>query len=124
VGLDEGNLKIAEEILLNELKLVSRIPIRSQDLVQFRKEFIKKKNLKAWSFVNPKRASEVVDIMILDDISSFNVVQKQAWGITVPVVSIADLIRMKTQSGRPQDLSDIEALKYLVKEESKKRKKT
>ncbi len=124
VGLDEGNLKIAEEILLNELKLVSRIPIRAQDLVQFRKEYIKKKNLKAWSFVNPKRASEVVDVMILDDISSFNVVQKQAWGITVPVVSIADLIKMKTQSGRPQDLSDIEALKYLLKEESKKRKKT
>ncbi len=124
VGLDEGNLKTVEEILLSELKLVSRIPIRAQDLVQFRKEYIKKKNLKAWSFVNPSRASEVVDILILDDISNFNIVEKKAWGITVPVVSIPDLIKMKKKSGRPQDLSDIEALEFLLKQELPRKKKT
>ncbi len=123
VGLDEANLNKAEQILLTELKLVSRIPVGSKEIIQFRKEFITKKNLKAWSFVNPNRVSEIVDILILDDISSYKIVEKKAWGIAVPVVSIADLIKMKKESGRPQDLSDIEALTFLNKQERQRKNK-
>jgi hypothetical protein len=35
-------------------------------------------------------------------------------GVRVPVVSVLDLIEMKMQAGRQQDLSDVEHLKIIL----------
>ncbi len=123
VGLDETNLSLIEKTLTQSLGLVSRIPIRAKDLVQFRQEFINKKNLKAWSFVNPNRASEVIDLVILNDLSEYTLVKKEAWGISIPVISIDDLLEMKKEADRDQDRADIEALRELLRTEGKIKEK-
>jgi hypothetical protein len=113
LGLSLKNLEAAERVLVDGLGLVSRIPVQAKDIVQFRQEYIEKRNLIAWSFVSPTRPSEIIDIIITEDLSDFSIVYVKAWNKKIPLVSINDLIRMKKISARPQDLADIEALKIL-----------
>ena len=47
------------------------------------------------------------------------IVQMEARGIMIPVVSVRHLKRLKKAAGRPQDLADIEALEALGSEEEK-----
>jgi hypothetical protein len=122
VKLGPANLERAEKVLTKDLALVSRIPIRSAEMAKFRLEYIKKRNLKAWSFVDPTRLSDVVDLVITNDLAELSVVHKEAWGQKIPVVSIGDLIAMKRESGRPQDLADVEALEMIMREAKRKRK--
>jgi len=54
-----------------------------------------------------------VDIIITDNLKSFKIINIKCGGLELPVVSRADLMRMKRKSGRPQDLEDIKALEGL-----------
>lgn len=101
------------ELALKELGLVSRLPIRAKDLAEFRVEYIEKRNLIAWSFVNPKNPSEVVDIIITHNSKDIKTISMSLYGKKIPVISKPDLIQMKLESGRPQDLEDVKALRGL-----------
>ena len=114
VSLKESELKKAE-FALNSIGLQSRIPVTHKDIFLFREEYIKNKNLIAWSFVNPKNALEVVDIIITTDLSELKSINIKSLGLEIPVCSIDDLIKMKTASARPQDLEDVKALKAINK---------
>ena len=76
---------------------------------------IANKNLKAFSFYHTKDTYKAVDIVLvhpLDFAKSFQKkTTKKAQGIVINLVSLDDLIKMKSFSGRQQDLSDIELLK-------------
>ena len=82
-----------------------------------REDWIANKNLKAFSFYHTKDAYKVVDIVLvhpLDFTKAFqNKTIKEAKGIAINLVSVDDLITMKSFSGRQQDLSDIELLKKI-----------
>lgn len=112
IVLNSENLNKAEKAL-NELGLTSRIPVTANDVFKFRKEYIEKRNLIAWSFVNYKNPSQVVDIIITHDLKKMTSKNISIQGIKVPVLSIKSLIQMKTQAGRPQDIEDIKALKEI-----------
>jgi hypothetical protein len=114
--LDRKNLEEAELTLTQRLGLTSRIPVTAEDIFHFREEYQQKRNLKAWSFVNAERPSEVVDLVITDDLKDMKIVFKEAWGQKIPVISVEDLIRMKKAAGRPQDLADVQALESNKKE--------
>lgn len=101
------------EKCLNELGLVSRIPVSAKEIIQFREEFIAKKNLIAWSFTNPKNPSQMVDVLINTDLSEIKSTQFKIDGVSISVIGIDDLIKMKTKSGREQDLADVSALKEI-----------
>jgi hypothetical protein len=116
--LDRKNLAEAELALTQRLGLTSRIPVTAEDIFHFREEYRQKRNLKAWSFVNAARPSEVVDLVITDDLKDMKIVFKEAWGQKIPVISVEDLIRMKKAAGRPQDLADVQALELNKKESS------
>jgi len=106
---------VSVEKVLSSLGLRSRQPVRAEEVFQFRKEYIAKRNMVAWTFVNPDRASEIVDVILTHDRSKMKVVKKVLGGISVSVVAIPDLIAMKEAVGRPQDLEDIRALRRLNK---------
>ncbi len=106
---------LAAESALMGLGLVPRLPVSADEIFDFREEYIKNRNLVAWSFSNPRDPSEIVDIIITHDLAKLKIKNIQAGGRTLPILSVADLIAMKRASGRPQDLEDVRALEKLHK---------
>lgn len=103
----------AAELALLSLGLTSRIPVTHVEISQFRKEYIEKRNLVAWGFVDKKDPTRLVDLILTDDISKFKTQKKEVRGIPVNILSIPSLIKMKKVSHRPQDIEDIKALEKL-----------
>lgn len=108
----EADLRRTERAL-NALGLQSRLPLTAADVFRFREEYIRNRNLIAWTFVNPARPSEIVDVILTEDLAGMVVKKMKIQGQIVRIASIADLIRMKQGAGRPQDHEDIKALKRL-----------
>lgn len=98
------------ESALQSIGLTSRIPVTHLEISQFREEYVKKRNLIAWSFIDLKDPTRLVDVLLIEDLSKVKSVVKQVRGVPVKILSIPSLIRMKKASGRPQDLEDIKAL--------------
>ncbi|HYS04629.1 MAG TPA: hypothetical protein VEW47_05490 [Candidatus Dormibacteraeota bacterium] len=112
IRLREGDFLRAERALLS-LGLHPRLPVTASEVFRYREEYIRNRSLTAWSFVNPALPSEIVDVILTEDLARMKVRRIRVRGQTVRVASIEDLIRMKRSSGRPQDLEDVEALRRL-----------
>lgn len=91
------------------------------DIMDFSKKikrdnWIKQKNMKAFTFVNPNWAVSEIDVIIDSPVKYKSAVKRvnilKPYGISIPVVSKEDLIKMKRGTGRKQDAIDI---KYLRK---------
>lgn len=104
------------EKALHSIGLVSKLPVSASEVFQFRKEYIKKRNLIAWSFSNPMNPLEVVDIIITTDRSNVKRDQITVFGNVIELVSLPDLIQMKKKSGQPQDKEDVKALLKILGE--------
>ena len=104
---------VAAERALESLGLRPRLPVTAADVFRFREEYIANRNMTAWSFVNPSNPTQVVDVILTHDLAKMQVVRKRLRDATVRIASIDDLIAMKRESGRPQDLVDIEALEKI-----------
>jgi hypothetical protein len=78
------------EKAFQKIHLKSRLPIRAQDVIKMRNEYIEQRNLIAWSFVDYQNPSRQVDIL-----------------------------NMKLKAGRPQDLLDIENIRNKIDEKKK-----
>lgn len=112
ISLNRATFKRAENAL-EDIGLESRLPVTAEDVFAFREEYIQKRNLTAWSFANSRNPLEVVDILITEDASKISTVKKHAFGMSIKVAAIPDLIAIKKKAGRPQDLEDIKALEKL-----------
>jgi hypothetical protein len=106
------NLVSVEEAL-NSIGLQSRLPISADDIYHYRDEYIKNRNLLAWTFYNPSDLSEQVDVLINYDLTGKKTQSFQLSNQQVRVLNKKDLIKMKLASGRPQDLEDVAALEKL-----------
>jgi hypothetical protein len=104
------------EKALMALGLSPRLPVSANDVFQFREEYITKRNMIAWSFVNYKNPGEVVDVIITSDLKKIDTVRIKLMGTDIPVLNRKALIKMKTAAGRPQDLEDVRALEALLEE--------
>lgn len=104
---------LAAERVLKSLGLVSRLPVDAGQVFDFREDYIKNRNLVAWSFYNPSNPAEIIDVVITHDLGKMKIDRIKLGDDSVPIVSRPDLIAMKKKSGRPQDLEDIKALKEL-----------
>ncbi len=113
LALSRENFTAAESAL-KRLGLRARLPLKAQEVFDFREEYIRNRNLIAWSFVNAADPTEMVDIIITEDLSAMQVDMVSAGGLRLPVVAVHDLIRMKEKSGRPQDLEDVKALRSIA----------
>lgn len=112
IATDEENLSRLEKAL-GELRLVSRIPVTAKEIAKFRREFIERRNLIAWSFADPNNPSHIVDAIIAHEFRDREINIMQVHGEKVPVLSRRALIAMKEKAGRPQDLEDARALREL-----------
>ena len=104
---------VAAESALERMGLKSRLPLKADEVFNFRQEYIRNRNLIAWSFVNDGNPTELVDIIITEDLRTMQVDTIRVGGLRLPVVAVADLIRMKEKSGRAQDLEDVQALRRI-----------
>lgn len=110
LSLRQADFELAEKAL-GSIGLKSRLPIRAQDVIKMRKEYIENRNLIAWSFVDYQNPSRQVDILITRDLKDLELVKISVGGRKIPVASLGELLRMKKEAGRPQDLIDIENIK-------------
>lgn len=109
---NQANVSAAETALIT-LGLQSRLPLTANDIYHFRDEYIQNRNLTAWSFYNPTKLDEQVDLLIHFDLGKKKVLSTHVDNTDIHYLNKKDLIKMKQQSGRPQDLADIEALEKL-----------
>jgi len=113
IALDE-DVFVRCETALKGIGLVPRLPVTAAEVFHFREEYIRRRNLVAWSFHNPANPLEVVDILITEDAARLESVEMKAFDMTLRVASIPALMAMKRKAGRPQDLEDIRALERLL----------
>ena len=112
LAFSRGNFTAAEAAL-NRVGLQSRLPLKAEEVFDFREEYIRNRNLIAWSFINPADPTEIVDIILTENLERVRVDTIPMEGLRLPVVAVADLIGMKEKSGRPQDIEDVKALRGL-----------
>ncbi len=116
LSLKQGDFELAEKVL-GKIGLQSRLPIRAQDVIKMRKEYIESRNLLAWSFVDYKNPSRQVDILITKDLRDLEVERISVGGKKINVISLRGLLKMKIESGRPQDLIDVKNIEEKLNEE-------
>lgn len=104
-----SNLKKIEAVL-NDMGMVSKLPIDAISLYHFREEYISKRNLIAWSFYDQSTPLNQVDILINHNLSDFSGERFKVRDMEFKVISKKDLIKMKKKAGRKKDLLDIEEL--------------
>ncbi|MEW6055966.1 MAG: nucleotidyltransferase [Bdellovibrionota bacterium] len=114
LSLNKQSFLLAEKVFFG-LGLQPRLPVTAEQVFQFRDEYIKNRNLVAWSFFDPIHLAKQLDVIITDDADKMNAQTIVVQGIRVKLASIKSLIEMKTRSGRPQDLEDIKALQEIAK---------
>ena len=118
LSFDEENVSKFVK-LMSDLGFKPRVQADPMELSKPEKrEFWKnEKNMKVFSFFNPNNEQEIIDIMIQDYIDldqAFRNSKLVSDGdISVHLVSIDDLIRLKEISGRGRDLADLKILRKL-----------
>jgi len=112
INWDLSTLRKAEAVLVG-LGLNSRLPISAEDVFRFRDEYINKRRLIAWNFYDPKNLANQVDVIITYDLKGRKRKPLQTPAGTVHILNIDDLIQMKRESGRKQDIEDAQALEKL-----------
>ncbi len=115
ISLNQTQLEAVEKAL-QSIGLTSRLPLNARDIAEFRKEYIEKRNLMAWSFIDFKDPTRMVDILLTDSLKSFSVENFKVGSHKIRVVSLEDLLRMKQKSKRPQDQLDVQSIKELLNE--------
>ena len=100
---------------LASIGLQSRLPVDAKEVFRFREEYRKNRNLIAWSFMNPGRPSELVDILLAPGLGSLRTEIRKYGRHRIYIVGLEDLMEMKKKSGRPQDRADLKALRELQK---------
>lgn len=118
--LDKENLSNMDKVM-KKLKYSERLPVPVSALNNKEqvKKWLKEKNLKAYTFNPPKNNLLQIDIIIEDSLkfNSFNnrKTTKTIGGLKIPIVSIADIIKMKKRANREKDILDLKVIKYLSK---------
>lgn len=116
IDLEDDNIRTLMN-LMKKWGFRPKVPVNVMDFADRSKrdEWITNKNMKAFNLVNAKWALSEIDI-IIDAPVLYTEARKRArkisvHGVSIPVISIDDLIRMKKAAGRELDKADIQYLK-------------
>jgi len=113
IRFTERDFKAAERAL-RTISLEPRLPVTASEVFHYREEYVRNRNLIAWSFVNSDRPSEIVDVILTHDLAKMKVKRLRIQGRMIRLASIEDLIKMKSESARAQDVEDVRALRRLL----------
>ncbi len=125
VDLEPDNLERFVQAM-GELGYVPRNPVKAVDLLDpaARIQWKRDKGMEVFSFVDPGQPMTLIDVFIEEKIPFGEImnelVRVTAKGISIPVVSLAHLKRLKKAANRPQDIADIEAIESLEQAEETK----
>ena len=120
VDMQDKNLK-ALLTLLKDWGFKPKLPVNMMEFAKSekRRNWIKNKNMKAFCLINPEWAMSEIDVIINTPINykkaSKNIKHIVLRNVSIPTISINDLIKMKKSSNRQQDKADIRYLKRLKK---------
>ena len=120
IQLDPVNLQKGLQALKNlGYQAVVPVPLDALADPVTRKSWIREKNMVVFSLWHPDKSGFQIDLFAEEP---FDFAEVYARALRVPldqteaiVISAQDLIALKRQAGRPQDLADIEALRRLEK---------
>lgn len=112
---------VRAERALRSIGLEPRLPVEAREVFRFRQEWLTRRNLTAWTFVNPQRPSEIVDVVLTHDLAETGTSRVRVDGRQLRIVALDDLIAMKRDSGRAQDLEDVAALEKIRRARSSTR---
>ena len=115
VSLNLTQLKNTE-MALQSIGLKSRLPLKAEEIVQFRKEYIEKRNMITWAFVDFKDPTKMVDILLTDSLKSFSLESFNFKSHKIRIVSLKDLLKLKQKSKRAKDKLDVQSIKELLNE--------
>jgi predicted nucleotidyltransferase len=126
--LDLNDFKSVSEFVdsMNELGFKPVIPVKIEDFIdpENRKTWSQEKNMKVFSLYNPVKEIERVDVLVENYINFSDAYERRkdidAEGITLPLLSIDDLINIKKIANRKRDIIDIEALDKIKEIENEK----
>lgn len=120
VHLEEGNLSRFVNIM-KELGYRPKVPVNAEEFISAKNmaTWISEKNMKVFSFFHPQKPINLVDVFAEEPVEyaliKSDAVEIMSGNVSIPVVSVKNLIRLKEISGRPQDIADIAALKEIEK---------
>jgi len=115
VDFEQKNLLKFTEVLTN-LGYRPKIPVKASDFADKynRERWKREKQMLVFSFYHLKRHQDHIDVFVYEPVDFKKAYKEKevmkAGRIKIPVISIKHLKKMKMMAGRPQDLSDIEAL--------------
>ena len=116
LALDENNLKKMTK-LMHEMGYVERLPVELKSLSDRKQveQWIAEKGMTAYSFLSGDQNRINVDVLAdaslqYDDFASRMVMIDMEEGLRVPVIALDDLLAMKRQAGRDQDIVDVQKL--------------
>lgn len=116
IQINKSQLNMVEKAL-NSINLTSRIPVNADQVYDFLDEYIKNKNLIAWSFIDLRNPSKVVDILLTENLKNIKTKKISISSQKIVVASLKDLLAMKKKSSRPKDLIDIDEIEKKLSEE-------
>lgn len=115
LALDAENIERMKKAML-ALGYEQRVPLSLDELGDEKKavRLIQEKNLIAYTFASPTEPLYSVDV-IVDASLHFQhfkkqIIYKKVWGMSLPVISIDDLIGMKQKANREKDALDVATL--------------
>ncbi|RKZ32738.1 hypothetical protein DRQ33_05375 [bacterium] len=127
VNLTEENILLLVKAL-EKLGYKPKVPINIKEFAdpEIRNRWIEEKGMKVLGVYPSDRQLGEIDIFVTEPFDFDEAYQKRidfdvGDGIIVPVVSLDDLIYLKKESARSQDLADIEALEILKGIQEKKK---
>ncbi len=118
VAMSPANLAALIETA-RELKLtpVLPVPLESLSNIELLREWHANRNLEAFALRTPELAGVTIDVLLFPPVDFVGMQQRavefDVAGTVIKVVSIDDLIAMKSAVGRPIDLSDVEHLQRI-----------
>jgi len=120
LDLDEENVARATEALA-ALGFQPLVPVPLSDLgrAERRRTWIEEKGAKVFHLFSDRHRTARVDVFLeepfdLDEILERALREEVASGVEVPFIGLDDLVSMKLEAGRPQDLVDVQKLRLLV----------
>lgn len=120
IDLAPGEARKAVEVLMR-LGLTARAPVDPMAFADaaVRHDWIEQKGMRVFSLYDPSNPMLEVDLFAEHPIDFEELWQRaevvKLTHATARIASIRDLIRLKRLAGRPQDLTDVEALEIILR---------